>query len=109
MHLLHVSSINILERELFCAFRDRYILRHALSLDIATDFSLFEKAVTQACKNVIKAEPEITRYDTIAGDGDCGTTLKAMAEGVIKAFEAGQIDKKDVASAVLDIAAVVSQ
>jgi dihydroxyacetone kinase len=30
----------------------------------------------------MRAEPEITRLDTIAGDGDCGLTLKAGAEGL---------------------------
>lgn len=33
------------------------------------DFAFFEKAVSAACEAVIKAEPEITRFDTIAGDG----------------------------------------
>jgi triose/dihydroxyacetone kinase / FAD-AMP lyase (cyclizing) len=32
---------------------------------------------------IIQAEPEITRLDTIAGDGDCGLTLKAGAEGLL--------------------------
>lgn len=37
------------------------------------DYASFEKALTAACHRVIEAEPEITRFDTIAGDGDCGT------------------------------------
>jgi dihydroxyacetone kinase len=32
---------------------------------------------------IIAAEPEITKYDDIVGDGDCGTTLKRGAEGKI--------------------------
>lgn len=73
------------------------------------DFSLFEKSVIAGCQSVVEAEPEITRYDTIAGDGDCGLCLKAMAEGIIKAFKAGQVDKDNVASAVLNIAAVIEK
>ncbi len=46
-----------------------------------SDFKLFSRAVESACESVIAAEPEITRYDTIAGDGDCGTCLKAGADG----------------------------
>lgn len=38
-------------------------------------------AVTRACKALIAAEPEITQMDNIAGDGDCGLTLKAGASG----------------------------
>jgi dihydroxyacetone kinase len=30
---------------------------------------------------VIKAEPDITNYDTIVGDGDCGIGLKRGADG----------------------------
>ena len=29
---------------------------------------------------IIRAEPEVTKYDSIVGDGDCGTTLKRGAE-----------------------------
>merc|ERR1712093_717250 len=74
-----------------------------------TDFALFEKSVTAGCQAVSDAEPEITRDDTIAGDGDCGLCLKAMADGIIKAFKAGQVDKQNVASAVLNIAAVIEK
>ena len=41
----------------------------------------FVQAISRACEAVCQAEPEITRMDTIAGDGDCGLTLKAGAEG----------------------------
>lgn len=41
----------------------------------------FTDAIQNACKNIIAAEPEITRMDSIAGDGDCGLTLKAGASG----------------------------
>lgn len=32
--------------------------------------------VERACNALISAEPEITRLDSITGDGDCGLTLK---------------------------------
>ena len=40
-----------------------------------------------ALKSVITAEPAITRYDTIVGDGDCGVGLKRGAESVLKLLE----------------------
>lgn len=40
-----------------------------------------KKALTTALKNVIAAEPDVTRYDTAVGDGDCGIGLKRGAEG----------------------------
>lgn len=48
---------------------------------MTVDYSLLEKAVISACESVIAAESEITHYDIIAGDGDCGLTLKSGATG----------------------------
>jgi dihydroxyacetone kinase len=39
-------------------------------------------ALTAALERVIDAEPEVTRYDTVVGDGDCGIGLKRGAEGI---------------------------
>ena len=41
----------------------------------------FDEAVRRACQRVNEAEPEITRMDNIAGDGDCGLTLQTGANG----------------------------
>jgi dihydroxyacetone kinase len=38
-------------------------------------------ALTTGLNRLIKAEPDITNYDTIAGDGDCGIGLKRGATG----------------------------
>ena len=40
----------------------------------------FISAIQRATDALIKEEPEITRMDNIAGDGDCGLTLKSGAE-----------------------------
>jgi len=53
-------------------------------------------ALQRIVKAVIAAEPEITRMDTIAGDGDCGLTLKAGATSVQKDVEAGVIKGTDL-------------
>jgi len=42
----------------------------------------FIAGIRAAAKALVLAEPEITRMDCIAGDGDCGLTLKAGAEGM---------------------------
>ena len=36
---------------------------------------------------VIKAEPQVTRYDSIVGDGDCGAGLKRGAEAILSLLE----------------------
>ena len=48
-----------------------------LKMDAAEEKS----ALTSALERVIAAEPEITKYDTVVGDGDCGIGLKRGAEG----------------------------
>ena len=45
---------------------------------------MFIGAIKRAAEALVAAEPEITRQDTIAGDGDAGLTLKAGAEGTSK-------------------------
>jgi dihydroxyacetone kinase len=42
----------------------------------------FTHAVERACNALDMAEPEITRMDTISGDGDCGMTLRTGARGM---------------------------
>lgn len=37
-----------------------------------------------ALEKLIAAEAEVTKYDTVVGDGDCGIGLKRGAEGVLK-------------------------
>ncbi|GAA5983615.1 hypothetical protein JCM10908_000353 [Rhodotorula pacifica] len=74
-----------------------------------SDFNAFTRALSAACEAVVAAEPEITRFDTIAGDGDAGLTLKAGAEGVLERLNADGLDRQDVITAVLQIAQVVEK
>lgn len=46
------------------------------------DLKLFVDVLTTGLKNLISAEKEITKYDSIVGDGDCGIGLKRGAEGM---------------------------
>ncbi|KAI9489562.1 Dak1 domain-containing protein [Zychaea mexicana] len=47
---------------------------------------VLENAIQNAAKSVIEAEPEVTSFDTILGDGDCGTTLKSAATAITEAL-----------------------
>jgi dihydroxyacetone kinase len=47
----------------------------------AANPAAFDEAVKRACTAVDKEEAEITRMDTIAGDGDCGLTLQTGVNG----------------------------
>lgn len=48
---------------------------------LAYDADLVDSRLRAGLKAVIDSEPEVTKYDDIVGDGDCGTTLKRGAEG----------------------------
>ncbi|QUC22691.1 uncharacterized protein UV8b_06932 [Ustilaginoidea virens] len=51
---------------------------------LATDKDAAQARLTTALERVAAAEPDITRYDTVVGDGDCGIGLKRGAEAVLK-------------------------
>jgi len=69
----------------------------------------FTASIDRACKNLIAAEPEITQMDVVAGDGDCGLTLKVGASAVLKQLAAGNIKGNDVVSAMITIAQVAEE
>jgi len=48
------------------------------------DFNLFTKIMEAGSKALIEAEPHITHLDSQVGDGDCGYTLVAGANGILK-------------------------
>lgn len=48
-----------------------------LKLDIETT----KAKLTAGLERIIEAEPDVTRFDTVVGDGDCGIGLKRGAEG----------------------------
>jgi hypothetical protein len=56
----------------FGAFADRHPVKYARAVT----------TLTIALRKVIAAEPDITNYDTVVGDGDCGIGLKRGSEGM---------------------------
>lgn len=71
---------------------------------IPIDSKLAESAINGACNSLITAEPEITQYDTVAGDGDAGTTLKSASQAALKH---GKISSTNLVDLFGDIAAVL--
>ncbi|OBT55011.1 hypothetical protein VE04_04502 [Pseudogymnoascus sp. 24MN13] len=64
------------------------------------------KALESGLVGLISAEPEITKYDTMVGDGDCGLCLKAGAEAVLAHIKKDRMSS-DVAQFVSQIAYIV--
>ncbi|KAJ6119616.1 Dihydroxyacetone kinase 1 [Penicillium sp. IBT 18751x] len=50
--------------------------------NLKLDPAVIKKVLGAGLASVIKAEPEVTRFDTIVGDGDCGVGLKRGAEAI---------------------------
>ncbi|KAI9667303.1 MAG: hypothetical protein M1821_000118 [Bathelium mastoideum] len=60
--------------------------------------SVFAKTVlTKGLERVISAEPDITNYDTIVGDGDCGIGLRRGAEAILKLLNKASRQPSDAA------------
>ncbi|KIJ20848.1 hypothetical protein PAXINDRAFT_174258 [Paxillus involutus ATCC 200175] len=74
----------------------------------APDVASFNAAIRRACDALVAAEGEITEMDKIAGDGDCGLTLKAGASGVLEALN-HSVTGEDVVNSVITISQVTEE
>lgn len=60
-------------------------------LDVANFAQVAKRMATSASEALAEAEPLLTKYDTIVGDGDCGITMKRGALEVQKQLSSGKI------------------
>ena len=60
---------------------------------LTLDPVLANKALKHALEQLIKAEPDVTKYDTVVGDGDCGIGLKRGAEGILDSLSSLESEK----------------
>ena len=73
------------------------------------DFAKTARAVLAKCSEALmEAEPLLTKYDTIVGDGDCGITMERGAKEILKRLEAGQLRLEHPATLFSDLADAVS-
>ena len=70
------------------------------------DPDLFTSALKSGLGNLVTSEPDITRYDTIVGDGDCGVGLKRGAEGILEMLSSTKLSN-DPLIALTKIAGIV--
>lgn len=54
------------------------------------------------------SEPTITRFDTILGDGDCGTTLLAGAKAVVHGLDTGVLPVSSLSQGMATLAELVT-
>ncbi|RYP41028.1 hypothetical protein DL769_011668 [Monosporascus sp. CRB-8-3] len=67
------------------------------------DATAFKDSLASGLQAVVEVEPEVTRYDTVVGDGDCGIGLKRGAEAILKHLE----EKPPTGDVVVDVAQIV--
>ncbi|KAG8530403.1 uncharacterized protein KY384_004905 [Bacidia gigantensis] len=60
-----------------------------------------KEVLTPALNKIIASEGEVTRYDTVVGDGDCGVGLKRGADSTLKAIE--EVHSDDIMEAFAKI------
>ncbi|KAK8032442.1 hypothetical protein PG990_002176 [Apiospora arundinis] len=68
------------------------------------DAALMKETLTAGLQAVIAAEPDVTRYDTVVGDGDCGIGLKRGAEGILNHLSKTKL----TGDVIMDLANIVS-
>ncbi|KAM0425364.1 hypothetical protein ACHAPT_009421 [Fusarium lateritium] len=75
--------------------------------DLKIDANLLEKMLRSACDAVIQAEPHLTKWDTVMGDGDCGETLKTGATSLIQALDKGLARSGSVVAVLQELEDIV--
>lgn len=43
---------------------------------------LLDKVIRTGCEAAILSEPNLTKWDMVLGDGDCGEAVKGVSEGM---------------------------
>jgi dihydroxyacetone kinase len=81
---------------------------HSLTVTAANQKE-FLAAITRACHSLIEAEPELTKQDQIAGDGDAGLTLEAGAKAILKAIGSGKLRGQNAIEDISVIGEIVEE
>ncbi|KAF2845571.1 dihydroxyacetone kinase [Plenodomus tracheiphilus IPT5] len=55
--------------------------------NLRVDFKRVKSTLIVALNRLIAAEPDVTKYDTIVGDGDCGIGLKRGADAILERLQ----------------------
>ncbi|TKA82349.1 hypothetical protein B0A49_00090 [Cryomyces minteri] len=79
----------------------------AKASNLTMDPALVKSALTTALNRLIAAEPTITNYDTIVGDGDCGIGLARGAQAVLTLLDHASKPAADAAIFLDQVVGVV--
>ncbi|KAF3766709.1 dihydroxyacetone kinase [Cryphonectria parasitica EP155] len=59
--------------------------------DLKVDPAVLDQMLRSACSALVQAEPDLTKWDTVMGDGDCGETLKTGATSLVAALDSKKL------------------
>ncbi|KAL3791220.1 hypothetical protein ACHAWO_013342 [Cyclotella atomus] len=71
--------------------------------------ALAATVIEKCCKALIDAEPELTKFDTIVGDGDCGITMARGAKEILQRLESKNLALDHPSMLFSDLADAVSK
>jgi triose/dihydroxyacetone kinase / FAD-AMP lyase (cyclizing) len=78
------TDVNISSRTINAVQVDDNVTNtNTISTYYSISTALVQHYGSKICNIIIQAEPELTSYDTICGDGDCGLVMKKGAENVL--------------------------
>lgn len=75
--------------------------------DLVVDPKLLESMIRSACDAIVEREPDLTKWDTIMGDGDCGETLKTGATSMLAALDKGIAQKGSCVAVLHELEEIV--
>jgi dihydroxyacetone kinase len=75
--------------------------------DLKVDAGLLESMIRHACNDLVEAEPDLTKWDTEMGDGDCGETLKTGATALLSAVDSGLAKSGSVVKVLHELEEIV--
>jgi triose/dihydroxyacetone kinase / FAD-AMP lyase (cyclizing) len=61
---------------------------------VLVDAKLLDATIRLACERAIASEPDLTKWDMVMGDGDCGEAVKGVSEGIVFLEPQYDIDTK---------------
>ncbi|RCI08200.1 hypothetical protein L249_6342 [Ophiocordyceps polyrhachis-furcata BCC 54312] len=71
--------------------------------DLGVDAAVLDRMLRGACASLVEAEPDLTRWDTVMGDGDCGQTLKSGAAAMLAALDRGLAKSGSVGEVLVEL------
>lgn len=70
-------------------------------VDLKVEPKKLERVLRTACDALVASEPDLTRWDTAMGDGDCGETVKTGATSLLAALDDAKVAESGSVNTVL--------